>query len=208
MQMAMALVSAIASLVALRSWKANSIFRKRKLWMCPKDLFSVSIFKFFLIFIVVKYLQYCDRNTRKTFCFANRFSGFVICIFVFYFLLALTLSVVPGKLKNGQSITLADGTIIQPDQVLGESELSKYFIGMLIFYVSCFLYVLYSPHVGGSRTMFETCCTFEIRHTYFLMYLFCCLFFLNVSYFFSMQLYAVFCHRKKSCLSRLHRMQS
>lgn len=32
-----------------------------------------------------------------------------------------------GQLKNGKSITLDDGTIIEPHQVLGDSEKSKYF---------------------------------------------------------------------------------
>ena len=70
---------------------------------------------------------------------------FLLCnsILFFFFLFLLHL----GKLKNGQSITLADGTVIHPDQVLGESELSKYFIGMffsLIYLLLVFqLVVLY-----------------------------------------------------------------
>lgn len=32
-----------------------------------------------------------------------------------------------GKLKKGETITLADGTVIKPEQVLGESEPSRYF---------------------------------------------------------------------------------
>ncbi len=33
-----------------------------------------------------------------------------------------------GKLKNGESVTLTDGTVISPDQVLGPAEASRYFI--------------------------------------------------------------------------------
>ena len=33
-----------------------------------------------------------------------------------------------GKLKSGKTITLADGTEVQPEQVLGESEPSKHFL--------------------------------------------------------------------------------
>jgi ribonuclease Z len=33
-----------------------------------------------------------------------------------------------GKLKNGDAVTLADGTIVTPDQVLGPAEASRYFI--------------------------------------------------------------------------------
>ena len=42
-----------------------------------------------------------------------------------------------GKLKNGHTITLDDGTVITPDMVLGEGELKKYFIGT--YFVCCVL---------------------------------------------------------------------
>lgn len=46
--------------------------------------------------------------------------------------LYLTLHYTTGKLKNGNSVTLEDGTTITPDMVLGESELKKYFIGIFV----------------------------------------------------------------------------
>lgn len=94
--------------------------------MCPKDLCSVNTF--------YNCLSFCKSTTRGNVALSECFPPMISCLTT-----SCVFSHFPGKLKNGQSITLADGTVVHPDQVLGESELSKYFVGALILYVTCFL---------------------------------------------------------------------